>query len=79
MAMETRRRRNLGSALLTTAHVQPLDHHDTTITGRDAALETQALEVTGTASVRRLYLAAKRGLRLMLGLALLCDSWVQAV
>ena len=51
---------NLGTALLTTARGQPLDHLDTFANSLDAALVTQALEATGTASVRRRKLPAER-------------------
>ena len=70
---------NLGTALLTTAHDQPLDHLDTFATSLDAALVTQALEATGTASVRRRKLPAERAVWLMLGMALLRDRSIQAV
>ena len=70
---------NLGTALLTTARDQPLDHLDTFATSLDAALVTQALEATGTASVRRRKLPAERAVWLMLGMALLRDRSIQAV
>ncbi|WP_456833003.1 transposase domain-containing protein [Deinococcus sp. UYEF24] len=70
---------NLGTALLTTARDQPLDHLDTFATSLDAALVTQALEATGTASVRRRKLPAERVVWLMLGMALLRDRSIQAV
>ena len=70
---------NLGTALLTTARDQPLDHLDTFANSLDAALVTQALEATGTASVRRRKLPAERAVWLMLGMALLRDRSIQAV
>jgi hypothetical protein len=70
---------NLGTALLTTAQGQPLDHLDTFATSLDAVLVTQALEATGTASVRRRKLPAERAVWLMLGMALLRDRSIQAV
>jgi len=69
---------DLGNALLTTARDQPLDHQGTLATSLDAALVTQALEATGTASVRRRKLAAERAVWLMLGMALLRDRSIQA-
>ena len=51
---------NLGTALLTTARDQPLDHQGTFANSLDAALVTQTLEVTGTASIRRRKLPAER-------------------
>jgi len=70
---------NLGTALLTTARDQPLDHLDTFANSLDAALVTQALAATGTASVRRRKLPAERAVWLMLGMALLRDRSIQAV
>ena len=70
---------NLGTALLTTARDQPLDHLDTFATSLDAALVTQAPEATGTASIRRRKLPAERAVWLMLGMALLRDRSIQAV
>ena len=70
---------NLGTALLTTARDQPLDHLDTFATSLDAALVTQALEATGTASVRRRKLPAERAVCLMFDMSLLCDRSIQAV
>ena len=70
---------NLGTALLNTARDQPLDHLDTFTTSLDAALVTQALEATRTASVRRRKLPAERAVWLMLGMALLRDRSIQAV
>ena len=70
---------NLGTALLTTARDQPLDHLDTFANSLDAALATQALEATGTASVRRRKLPAERAVWLMLGMALLRDRSIQSV
>jgi hypothetical protein len=64
---------------LTTARDQPLDHLDTFATSLDAALVTQALEATGTASVRRRKLPAERAVWLILGMALLRDRSIQAV
>ena len=66
-------------ALLTTARDQPFDHLDTFANSLDAALATQALEATGTASVRRRKLPAERAVWLMLGMALLRDRSIQAV
>ena len=70
---------NLGTALLTTARDQPFDHLDTFDNSLDAALVTQALEATGTASVRRRKLPAERAVWLMLGMALLRDRSIQSV
>ena len=70
---------NLGTTLLTTARDQPLNHLDTFATSLNATLVTQALEVTGTASVRRRKLPAERAIWLMLGMALLRDRSIQAV
>jgi len=70
---------NLGTALLTMACDQPLDHLDTFATSLDAALVTQVLEATGTVSVRRRKLPAERAVWLMLGMALLRDRSIQAV
>ena len=70
---------NLGTALLTTARDQPLDHLDTFANSLDAALATQALEATGTASVRRRKLHAERAVWLMLGMALLRGRSIQSV
>ena len=70
---------NLGTALLTTAQGQPLDHQGTFARSLDAASVTHALEATGTASVRRRKLSAERAAWLMLGMALLRDRPVQAV
>ena len=70
---------NLGTALLTTARDQLLDHLDTFANSLDAALVTQALEATGTASVRRRKLPAERAVWLTLGMALLRDRSIQAV
>ena len=70
---------NLGTALLTTARDQPLDHLDTFANSLDAALATQALEATGTASVRRRKLPAQRAVWLMLGMALLRGRSIQSV
>jgi len=66
-------------ALLTTARDQPFDHLDTFANSLDAALVTQALAATGTASVRRRKLPAERAVWLMLGMALLRDRSIQAV
>jgi len=70
---------NLGTALLTAARDQPLDHLDTFASSLDAPLVTKALEATGTSSVRRRKLPAERAVWLMLGMALLRDRPVQAV
>ncbi|AZI44185.1 hypothetical protein EHF33_14890 [Deinococcus psychrotolerans] len=70
---------NPGTALLTTARDQPLNHLDTFAKSLDAALVTQALEATGTASVRRRKLPAEHAVWLMLGMALLRDRSIQAV
>ncbi|AZI44811.1 hypothetical protein EHF33_17975 (plasmid) [Deinococcus psychrotolerans] len=51
---------NLGTAFLTTARNQPLDHLATFATSLNATLVTQALEATGNASVRRRKLPAER-------------------
>ena len=69
----------LGTALLTTARGQPLDHLDTFANSLDAALVTQDLEATGTASVCRRKLPAGRAVWLMSGMALLRDWSIQAV
>jgi hypothetical protein len=70
---------NLGTSLLTTTRDQPPDHQGTFASSLDAALVTQALEVTGTASVRRRKLPAERAVWLTLGMALLRDRSIQAV
>ena len=70
---------NLGTAPLTTACDQPLGYLDTYATSLDAALVTQALEATGTASVRRRKLPAERAVWLMLDMSLLCNRSIQAV
>ena len=70
---------NLGTALLTTARDQPLDHLDTFANSLDAALVTQTLGATGTASVRRRKLPAERAVWLIFGMALLRDRSIQAV
>jgi hypothetical protein len=70
---------NPGTALLTMARDQPLDHQGTFATSLDAALVTQGLEATGTASVRRQKLPAERAVWLLLGVALLRDRSQQAV
>jgi len=70
---------DLGTALLTTARDQPLDHQGTFATSLDAALVTQALEATRTASARRRRLPTERAVWLMLGMALLRDRSIQAV
>ena len=70
---------NLGTALLTTARDQPLDHLDTFASSLDAALVTQALEAPGGASVRRRKLPAERAAWLMLGMALVRDRSIQTV
>ena len=69
---------NLGTALLSSARDQPLDHLDTFANSLDAALVTQALEATGTASVRRRKLPAERAVWLMLGMALLRDRSIKS-
>ena len=70
---------NLGTTPLTTACDQPLDYLDTFATSLDAALVTQTLEATGTASVRRRKLPAERAVWLMLDMSLLCNRSIQAV
>ncbi len=70
---------DLGTALLTTARDQPLDHLDIFAKSLDPALITQALTATGTASIRRRKLPAERAVWLMLGMALLRDRSIQAV